>query len=437
MRIVHLTPGTGNFHCGSCLRDNVLIKALRRRGHDAMMVPLYLPLVTDDEPANPELSVQVGGIGLYLQQKMPWFSRVPRWLHRLLDSPHLLKAAVKRMKMTNARDLGEMTLGSFQGLDGPQGPGWNKLLQWLEEQQPRPDVISLSNGLLSGLARPIKQRLGVPVVVSLQGEDSFLDTLPEPWKEQAWQAFRDCLADVDALIGTSHYYAQSMEQRLQLPDGGIDVVWNGMDLAAYHPATAPPSPPVIGYLARMCLGKGLQTLIEAFISIVQRGRVPGVRLDIAGAVTAADHEFIRGLKRQLDEAGCGDRVRWQPNVSLQGKLEFLRGLSVMSVPATYGEAFGLYILEAQACAVPVVQPRHGGFPEILAATGGGILVEPDDVPALVDGLEQLLLDPEKAQRIGKHGREAVLRQFSGETMAERFEMVLERAAGGGKVRATG
>jgi hypothetical protein len=41
MRILHLTPGTGNFHCGSCLRDHALIKALRVRGHDALMAPLY------------------------------------------------------------------------------------------------------------------------------------------------------------------------------------------------------------------------------------------------------------------------------------------------------------------------------------------------------------------------------------------------------------
>lgn len=428
MRIVHLTPGTGNFHCGSCLRDNVLIKALRQRGHDAMMVPLYLPLVTDDEPASPDLKVQVGGISLYLQQKMPWFRRAPKWLHRCLDSPRVLKAAVKRMKMTSARDLGEMTLASLQGLDGPQGPEWRSLLEWLEQQTPKPDVVSLSNGLLSGLARPLKERLGVPVVVSLQGEDSFLDTLPEPFKEQAWQAFRDCLPHVDALVGTSHYYSRWMEQRLKLDKGGIQVVWNGMDFSAYEPPSEPPSEPVIGYLARMCLGKGLKTLVEAFILLDRRRRVPGVRLDVAGAKTVADAEFVRGLKRQLDEAGCGDRVRWMPNVSLREKLDFLRGLRVLSVPATYGEAFGLYVLEAQACGVPVVQPRHGGFPEVLEQTGGGVLVEPDDVTALADALETLLLDPKRARELGQTGRAGVLRTFTGEAMAERFDGVLTAAA---------
>jgi glycosyltransferase involved in cell wall biosynthesis len=218
-----------------------------------------------------------------------------------------------------------------------------------------------------------------------------------------------------------------MEQRLELTEGAIDVVWNGLDFSAYQPAETPPSSPTIGYLARMCQGKGLQTLVEAFIEIVRRDRVAGVRLDIAGAQTAADHEFVALLKRTLSEAGCSDRVTWRPNVTLQEKLAFLRGLSVLSVPATYGEAFGLYLLEAQACAVPVVQPRHGGFPEILAATEGGVLVDPDDVAALAGGLESLLLDPGKAQPLGKRGREAVLRQFSGTAMAGCFEAVLQRA----------
>ncbi len=80
MRILHLTPGTGSFHCGSCLRDNALVKALRARGHDAMMVPLYLPLVTDADEANPEQAVRVGGVGLFLQQKFPWFRFMPRSL---------------------------------------------------------------------------------------------------------------------------------------------------------------------------------------------------------------------------------------------------------------------------------------------------------------------------------------------------------------------
>ena len=115
MRIVHLTPGTGSFHCGSCLRDNVLIKALRVRKHDAMMVPLYLPLVTDGMPANPEQGVQVGGISLFITQKLPWFAKMPAFVHRFLNKPDRLRNASKRMGMTSPKALGEMTVGSLLG----------------------------------------------------------------------------------------------------------------------------------------------------------------------------------------------------------------------------------------------------------------------------------------------------------------------------------
>jgi len=126
MKIIQLTPGTGSFHCGSCLRDSQLIKALRRRGHEAVMAPLYLPLVTDGEAPSPEQPVRVGGVALYFQQKFSWFKYVPKFMHRWLDNPKLLRWASKRMEMTSARDLGEMTVGSLLGEKGRQWVEWEK-----------------------------------------------------------------------------------------------------------------------------------------------------------------------------------------------------------------------------------------------------------------------------------------------------------------------
>ncbi|MDB4808417.1 hypothetical protein OAG85_00640, partial [Verrucomicrobiales bacterium] len=69
MRIIHLTPGTGNFHCGSCLRDHALVRALGKLGHEMTLVPLYLPMVTDDEKEDTKVPLFLGGINMYLQQK--------------------------------------------------------------------------------------------------------------------------------------------------------------------------------------------------------------------------------------------------------------------------------------------------------------------------------------------------------------------------------
>ena len=96
------------------------------------------------------------------------------------------------------------------------------------------------------------------------------------------------------------------------------------------------------------------------------------------------------------------------------------------MPATHGEAFGLYLLEALASAVPVVQPRHGAFPEILEATGGGIICEPNDAIALADAIETLLLDPATASEMGRRGRHAVQQRFGIGHMAEQMGIALNQ-----------
>lgn len=423
MRILHLTPGTGNFHCGSCLRDHALIKALRSRGHDALIAPLYLPMVTDREVANPEIGIRVGGISLYIQQKLPWFRHVPRVVHRWLDKPSHLHLAARFMGMTSARDLGEMTLGALQGEAGPQWPEWQRLIEWIGKEG-RPDVISLSNSLLIGLCPVIQRDLGIPVVVSLQGEDSFLDTLIEPYREQSWAAMRANAQHVSKFVAPSRFYARVMQEKLAVGEEKMAVVYNGLDANSFGMAEPDPNWPVIGYFARMIHGKGLTTLVDAFIALAKRGTVSRVKLKIGGAKTASDEKYVSELQKKLKQAGLEQRVEWHPNVSFADKLKFFRNLTVLSVPATYGEAFGFYILEAMASGVPVVQPDHGAFPELISVSGGGVICPPDDVAALTDALEKLLLDDHQREQLTNQGLAGVRHEFSAARMAERFDEVL-------------
>lgn len=428
MKLLHLTPGTGNFHCGSCLRDNALVKALRLRGHDAIMSPLYLPLVTDREAASPGQPIRVGGISLYCQQKMPWFHRMPSFVHRWLNRPGLLKFAAKGMGMTSAKLLGEMTVGSLKGRDGRQWGEWHKLINWIKDEA-KPDVVSLSNSLLSGLAPALRDEVGVPVLCSLQGEDSFLDTLVDPWRSEAWQAMRENAQAVTTFIAPSVFYQQLMAERLGVAEEKIAVVPNGLDLTPFPIADADPNFPTIGYFARMIHGKGLTTLVDAFIELISRKSIPRVRLRIGGAFTPTDEKYVRGLQVKLAAAGCAERVTWHPNLSYQEKLRFLSELSVFSVPATYGEAFGLYVVEALGSGVPVVQPDHGAFSEIIERTGGGVLCRPDDAGSLADELEALLLDEEKRDQLANRGLNSARSAFTAAKMAERFDEVMAAARG--------
>ena len=414
--------------CGNCFRDNALVAALRQLGHKVTMIPLYLPLTLDEDDQSAGTPIFFGGINVYLEQKSALFRHAPDWLRHVLASRQLLAWAAGRTARTRASDVGDILLSMLRGEAGRQARELDELIAWLQTQ-PKPDVICLSNALLVGMARRLQAELHTPVVCALQGEDTFLDGLPESHRAAAWQLLAERAADVDLFIAPSKYFGELMSRRLGLPAAKVRVVYNGINLEGYavqslKSKAQSQSAPVLGYLARMCREKGLDTLVEAFIILKQRGDVPRLKLQIAGSCGPGDEPFVKALRKRLAEAGYIGEAAFLPNLSRAEKLDFLRGLSVFSVPALYGEAFGLYVIEALAAGVPVVQPRHAAFPELIAATGGGALCAPGDPKALADALENLLLDPSRAQALGDAGRRAVLEKFNALTMADETLRVL-------------
>ena len=354
-----------------------------------------------------------------------WNAEVDGQVLRPRVSPHGLE--LRRRGMTRPRDLGEMTVSSFKGTHGEQRKEVNKLISWLKKQ-PKPDLISFSNGLLSGVARSVHEELKVPVVCTLQGEDSFLDTLPDPYRRQSWELFRENSAFISRYIAVSEYYAETMRDRLELNDKKVVHVHNGIDFSPFEPDPSKRAdPPVIGYLARMCMGKGMHTLVDAFIDLRQRETVH-CKLHLAGAKTPVDDEFIAQQKRKLDGAGLLDDVEFSPNLSTEDKVGFLQSLSVFSVPALYGESFGLYLLEALACEVPVVQPNHAAFPEILERTGGGLLYDCEDPANLADSLEVMLTLEERRRKLGFEGAQRARKYFTAERMATEIAQIFETVA---------
>lgn len=428
MRILQLTPGAGNFYCGNCMRDNALVTALRARGHDVLMVPLYLPLLTDEREASEYTPIFFGGVNVYLEQSFDLFRRTPRWIDRIFNASLFLRLAGRLAGMTRAGGLGPLTLSMLRGEHGNQVKEIEKLVEWLRLRL-KPDVICLSNLLLVGLVRTLKEEFRLPVVCTLQGEDSFLDGLPEPWRSDAWNEVRARSVEIDAFVGVSRYYADTIRQRLALPVDRVHVAYNGINLDGFASAPRPPAVPTIGYLARMCPQKGLHSLVEAFIELKHREKTRQVRLRIAGAQTSADRSYVNESRRKLVSQHLLADVDWLPNLDRAHKQEYLRSLSVLSVPALYGESFGLYLAEAWASGVPVVQPRHAAFPELVEMTKGGLLYEPDRPHALADALETLLLDTAKARQLGESGRTVAAREFSAERMAENVSRVFERVVG--------
>lgn len=421
MRIVQITPSAGDsFYCENCLRDIALVTAMRKLGHDILMVPMYLPVQIEKDQMLNRSPIFFGGINVYLQQKSAFFRKTPRWLDSIFDSPGLLRWIGRKAGMTSAKDLGETTISMLRGANGLQVKELNRLVEWLGEQDNRPDAVTLSNILMIGLARPIKERLGVPVLCLLQDEDGFLDGLTSPYSEQAWELVAKCSADVDMFISVSKYYADVMQQRLGLDAERIRVVYMGISLEGYEPRQAMPEIPTIGFLSRMCFDKGLDTLVDAFVELKKNQKLNSAILRIAGGKRGDDEAFLRLVRQRLISKGLIDDVEFLPSFDRAAKLEFFRTLSVLSVPEKQPVAYGLYVLEALAAGVPVVEPASGVFPELLEMTGGGLLCEPNDASALAAAMEPLLLEPDYAQKFGKQGRKAVFEKFNIKQTAEQM-----------------
>jgi glycosyltransferase involved in cell wall biosynthesis len=444
MTIVQITPGAGAMYCGLCIRDNALVGILRRMGHNVVMVPLYLPFTLDEADQSAGTPIFFSGINVYLEQKSAFFRDAPRWFNQLFTARPLLKWVARKAARTRAEDLGDLTLSMLRGEEGNQARELDQLIAWLKTQ-PRPDVICLSTALLMGLARRLKAELDCPVVCLFQGEDYFLDALPEPSRNACWETLAARAADVALCVAPSRYFGDLMRQRLSLPAEKLRISPNGINLSGYAaveasaPSKAQSAPAAdlsaslsLGYFARMCKEKGLDTLVSAHIILRQRDRIKNLKLKVGGGCGPGDEPFVQELRDKLAKAGFLSEVEFHPNLDRAAKQEFLRSLSVFSVPALYGEAFGLYVVEALAAGVPVVQPRTGSFPELVGATGGGVLCEPGDANALADAIEQLLLNPERARGLGEAGRRAVNERFSAEAMAnatlEIYRDLLEKSA---------
>ncbi len=439
LKVAYLTAGAAGMICGSCLHDNTLARAMISLGHDVQLIPLYTPIRTDEEDVSLD-RVFFGGINMYLQQSVPLFRWLPNWLDRWLDQPWLINWASGRSVQIEPAQVADLTLSILRGAAGFQRKEVERLAAWLAGEA-RPDVIVFSNILTAGCVSEIKRRMNVPVVVTLQGDDIFLRGLPQPHQSQALAEIRRLAGEIDGFIANSRFYADAMSAYLGLPRGRIEIVPLGIDVADYREGSGfgvqgsgQDRPPTVGYLARLAPEKGLHVLAEAFFALRQMPGMEDARLRIAGWLGANNRQYADDVFGKLRNAGLADAFEYVGEVDRRGKLDFLSSIDVLSVPTTYQEPKGLFVLEALAAGVPVVMPDHGAFPEVLAETGGGLLHRPEDPPHLAERLRELLLQPDLRIRLAIDGRSAVVTSREAHTMAKRTVEVLGKVAATANLR---
>lgn len=417
MKIAYVTPGHGlQFYCQNCFRDSALLQSLASLGHEVTKVPMYLPSGVEGSEDVAVTPVFYGAVNIYLKEKLPFYRNAPLWMEHLLDSPSLLQLAARRSGSTRPTGLEEMTISMLEGEKGRQASELDHLIQYLRKDV-APDVVHLSNALLLGLARRLKEDLGAGVVCSLQDENEWVDPMDAEHRDKVWDLMAEKAADVDFFVTASQYYADMARKMLRLPGDRIRVIHGGIDLEGYEKSTLPLDPPVIGYLCRLSEYFGLGILFDAFIQLKKDDRFRDLKLHLTGGYSGDDKPFLNGQMKKLAERGFKDDVVIFDDFCKSSRISFLKSLTLLSVPVPAGEAFGAYQVEALAAGVPVVQPNVGCYPEFVEKTKGGLIYEPNTAEKLAETMAGLMSDPDRMRRLGDQGRKVVMESFSMDQMA--------------------
>jgi glycosyltransferase involved in cell wall biosynthesis len=430
MKIVHLVAGAGGMYCGSCLHGNALAAAIQRLGEEAILVPMYTPIRTDETDVSVG-RVVFGGINVYLQEHFALFRHTPWFLDGLLDRPELLRWAAGRSAGVRPEHLGAITVSMLEGEEGRQRKEVEKLVRWLKRYI-RPDLVHLNNVMLIGCAREIQRQLDVPVVCSLSGEDIFLEKLAEPHYSSARRIIRRRASEISAFTAMNRYFADFMAEYIDVPREKIEVIPPGLNLDGFgtdkNPENSPKREITIGYLARICPEKGLHQLAEAFKIIADDKNLPKIVVKAAGYMDKADRPYLDKIEQQVKTWGLTDRFEYLGELDRSGKIAFLQSLDVFSVPTVYRESKGLYVLEAWANGVPAVLPGHGAFPEMVEDTGGGLLFEPGNPHALADALKHLIQNPNIADQCARKAKQIVHERYNSDIMARRMVQWYEKVS---------
>jgi glycosyltransferase involved in cell wall biosynthesis len=183
----------------------------------------------------------------------------------------------------------------------------------------------------------------------------------------------------------------------------------------------------LGFLSRISSATGFDTLVSAFIELKHKPQLAELKLYATGGYNHDDKPLINRMIKKLKKHGFHNDIKIFTPFDPGQRFDFLSSLSVLCVPLTFPEAFGIFIIESLASGVPVVVPESGACSEIIKATAGGYTYNPARFDGLVQRLETLLAHPKKAQNIGGTGRKKVLKKFSLDTMASHIVKVYHTA----------
>jgi glycosyltransferase involved in cell wall biosynthesis len=411
MNIIQIIPGSGgSFYCGNCLRDSKYVDALRNQGHQVVKIPMYLPLFSDEHDIT-DIPIFYGAIAMYLKQVYPIFRKMPNWMEKMFNSKPMMKIAASMAGSTRAKGLEDMTISMLLGEKGQQKEELDKMVDWIVDHC-KPDVIHISNALLLGLAKRLKEKTGAAILCSLQDEDVWVDAMQPQFQQRIWDLMHERSADVDALVAVSNYFAQSMKKQMRLPTEKLHTFYLGVDAEDYKFISTKEKPRNVGYISRMCHENGFDIVVDAFIELKKQTGFEDVKLVATGGSTGDDVKFIKEQKRKLKANNLEGDFEIIPEFEGDQRNEFFEKVTLVSVPVRIGEAFGMYLLESMASGIPVAQPALGAFPEIVEISGGGVTYMPNTPQKLSETWAELLNDPAKMEQMSITGQKNTAEKFN-------------------------
>jgi glycosyltransferase involved in cell wall biosynthesis len=393
-------------------------KAIRKvPGITAAAIPLYLPPDSTTIESGLDSKVFFGAISMYLREKVPMLRKMPAFIDKFLNASPLLKIAARRAGTTRTEGLEKLTLNMIKGDNAFRQEEIDRLVNYLISNG-KPDIVHLSNALIIGLAHQLKKRLDVKIICSLLNEDDWIDEMAEPYRGNAWKLISEEAGNVDAFITPSRYYKDLFINKTGLSGDNIHIVPIGIESENPVHSKENIQSPSVGYFCRVSYQNGFDKLVDAFIELKSSNMMPGITLHVCGGFTGDDKPFIREQIKKIKDLGFESSVRIYTEFQGNAMQEFFKNIDIMSVPVRKHDGYGLYILEANAAGVPVVQPATGAFPEIIEMTKGGITYSPDNISELSSSLFKLLNEKNLRAELGEKGKNRIREEFTLEKMSQ-------------------
>ena len=288
-------------------------------------------------------------------------------------------------------------------------------------RQLKPDIV---HAQVAGEYAVAASRTGLPWVLTLHGI-RFLEV--NLWQNLISKYYRGMFIKLEEryaikharhIISISPYIEKTFNGDLQ---GKVYDIENPVD-DVFFQVSPQRVPGQMLFIGNLIPRKGVYTLLQAFAEVYKR--CPSARLRIAGDnVSSSDrHDYPSLLKQFVAEAGLEEAVTFLGVVKKPALLKEYANSSLVVLPALQ-ETAPMVIMEAMAAGRAVVGTDVGGVSHLIAHGKTGLVVPPDNVPALSEALYDVISDEAKLDAMGSQGHQVALARFHANVVATKTRQV--------------